>query len=110
MALPWTQPPAMPSSQERRLPRTSPRSTPLQAHNAADAEASVARRSANGSPLIFSTYLGGSGGDYGNAIAVNPTTGDALVLGAAYSTNFPTASPLQAYNAGDADAFVARLS
>jgi membrane-bound inhibitor of C-type lysozyme len=83
---------------------------PLQPHSAGDADVFVARLSADGSALIFSTYLGGSGADYGNAIAVNPTTGDALVLGATYSANFPTVKPLQPQSAGDADVFVARLS
>jgi membrane-bound inhibitor of C-type lysozyme len=82
----------------------------LQAHNAGDADVFVARLSADGKALIFSTYLGGGGADYGNAISVDPTTGHALVTGATASTNFPTAKALQPDNAGGNDAFVARLS
>jgi hypothetical protein len=70
----------------------------------------VTRLSADGSALVYSTYLGGSGSDGGNGIAVDPSTGDALVTGSTYSTNFPTANPLQPNNGGGLDAFVARLS
>ena len=41
-----------------------------------------------GSALVYSTYLGGSSGDTGNAIAVDGA-GDAYVAGAAASTDFP---------------------
>src|SRR5262249_52133586 len=87
-----------------------PTANPLQPRNAGDYDAFVARLSADGGTLVFSTYLGGSAGDYANAITVNPTTGEALVLGASYSGDFPTANALQPQSAGDADLFVARLS
>ncbi len=50
----------------------------------------MARLSASGSALVFSTYLGGSENDGGNDLAVDPATGDALVTGSAGSPNFPT--------------------
>src|SRR5262249_5717174 len=60
--------------------------------------------------LSYSTYLGGSGVHYGNGIAVDPTTGDALVTGVTNSPTFPTANPLQPnFGGGGGDAFVARL-
>jgi Bacterial Ig-like domain (group 3)/Beta-propeller repeat len=40
-------------------------------------------------PLIYSTYLGGSGQDIGQGIAVD-SAGNAYVTGQTYSTNFPT--------------------
>ena len=60
--------------------------------------------------LLYSTYLGGSGDDRrGYAIAVD-AAGHAYVTGQTTSTNFPTANPLQATNAGLADVFVTKLN
>ena len=88
-----------------------PTANPLQPTNHGVEDAFVARLSANGSALVYSTYLGGSDNDEGTSIAVDPTTGDALVTGVTYSTNFPTANPLQpTYGGGYFDAFVARIS
>jgi hypothetical protein len=87
-----------------------PTANPLQGTNAGGGDAFVARLSADGSALVYSTYLGGSGLDEGYAIAVDPASGDALVTGQTFSTDFPTANPLQGTNAGGGDAFVARLS
>jgi membrane-bound inhibitor of C-type lysozyme len=87
-----------------------PTANPLQPNEAGGSDAFVTRLSADGSTLVFSTYLGGSGADYGNGIAVDPSTGDALITGATNSTDFPTANPLQPNSAGDYDTFVARLS
>src|SRR5262249_54964235 len=87
-----------------------PTANPLQPTNHGYDDAFVARLSADGSALVYSTYLGGSSYDYGQGIAVDPSTGDALVTGSTYSTNFPTANPLQPTNGGGIDAFVARLS
>src|SRR5262249_1170801 len=72
-------------------------------------DAFVTRLGADGSTLVFSTYLGGSGWDYGYGIAVDTATGDALITGQTPSANFPAANALQAYVGGFGDAFVARL-
>ena len=64
---------------------------------------------AAGSALVYSTYLGGSGNDYGNGIAVDGS-GNAYVTGSTESTNFPTANPLQASNGGSSDAFVTKIN
>jgi hypothetical protein len=63
--------------------------------------------------LSYSTYLGGSNIDGANAIAVAPD-GTAFVAGGTFSSDFPTAHPLQP-NAGGPydypqDAFVAKIS
>jgi RHS repeat-associated protein len=57
----------------------------------------------------YSTYLGGSGTDQANAIAVD-NTGYAYVVGSTTSTNFPTNNALYSTNAGGTDAFVTRLN
>jgi len=45
--------------------------------------------------LVYSTYLGGSGSDYGLGVATN-NAGDAYVTGYTSSSNFPTRNALQA--------------
>jgi hypothetical protein len=63
-------------------------------------------------PILQSTYLGGSGRDEANALAIHPTTGEVYVAGVTNSTNFPrTSGGAQAsYRGGLSDAFVARLT
>lgn len=48
----------------------------------------VTKLNAAGTALIYSTYLGGSGSNYGVGIAVGPT-GNAYVTGSTYSLDFP---------------------
>jgi hypothetical protein len=59
--------------------------------------------------LVYSTYLGGSDDDQGNAIAVD-AAGDAFVAGSTLSTDFPALHAFQASNHGSGDAFVAKLA
>jgi hypothetical protein len=84
-----------------------PTASPLQASNAGFYDGFVAKLSASGTALLYATYLGGSANDGAGGIAVD-SSGNAYVAGYTESTNFPTASPLQASNAGGYDdAFVA---
>ena len=53
------------------------------------ADAFVAELSANGSSLLYSSYLGGSQSDGGDDIARDPS-GDIYVAGHTYSIDFPT--------------------
>jgi hypothetical protein len=70
----------------------------------------VTKLSGSGNSLIYSTYLGGGGGDYGLGIAVDGT-GNAYVTGITMSTNFPTLNPYQTtFQGGNYDAFVTKLS
>jgi hypothetical protein len=59
--------------------------------------------------LLFSSYLGGTGLDQGNGIAVD-TAGNAYVTGATNSAGLATSGVLQNTNAGLGDAFVAKYS
>ena len=65
----------------------------FQATNHGFINAFVSKLSASGSALIYSTYLGGHGDDFGHAIAVD-NAGNAYVTGSASSSDFPTLSPL----------------
>ena len=56
-------------------------------------------------PLIYSTYLGGSGLDYAYAVAVD-SIGNTYITGGAGSTNFPTTAPFQSGLKGAEDVFV----
>jgi hypothetical protein len=52
----------------------------------------VARLNASLTSNLQSTYLGGSGIDEANALAVHPATGEVYVAGFTYSTDFPNTS------------------
>jgi hypothetical protein len=74
----------------------------------------VTRVSPFGDSLLFSTYLGGSGGlvgaaEEGLAIALD-AAGSVYVTGETSSTNFPALNAGQAKNAGWQDAFVAKFT
>jgi len=69
----------------------------------------VTKMSADGSTTVYSTYLGGSGTDSGQGIAVD-VAGYACITGATTSLDFPTASALQAALAGAQNGFVAKLN
>jgi hypothetical protein len=65
---------------------------------------------AGSAPLLYSTYLGGSGDDDGRGIAVD-SQGNAYVTGITYSTDFPTtAGAFQTTYAGGGDAYVTKLN
>jgi hypothetical protein len=72
-------------------------------------DAFVSKLSADGSFLVWSTYLGGSGAEFGNAIAVD-SNGAAYVAGNTNSADFSTANPIQETLAGGRDAFVIKLT
>ena len=87
-----------------------PTVSPYQVANAGNYDAFVTRLSSSGSALLYSTYLGGAGADYGRALAIN-TTGIIYITGDTASTNFPTENPYQSSNAGGSkDAFVTKFS
>ena len=80
----------------------------------------ITKLNSTGSALVYSTYLGGSTGDQGFAIAVD-SSGNAYATGNTIDTDFPTHNPIQATfggggtscnaNAGPCgDAFVTKLN
>ena len=86
-----------------------PTANPLAGASAGGQDVFVTKMNAAGNALVYSTYLGGSGTDYGYGIAVD-ADGNAYVTGETDSTNFPTASPFQAANRGNGNAFVTKLN
>lgn len=87
-----------------------PTKDPLQpTHGGLWDDAFVTKLGSSGSQLLYSTYLGGNMDDGGSAIAVD-ASGNAFVAGKTWSTNFPTAQPLQPGQAGWGDGFVAKLN
>ncbi len=82
----------------------------VQSHLSGARDAFVAKLNPAGNGLIYSTYLGGAGVDYANAIAVD-SLGEAVIVGDTTSTNLPvTAGAFQQTLAGGQDVFVARLA
>lgn len=73
-------------------------------------DAFVSKVNASGSALLYSTYIGGSGGDDGFGIAVD-TSGNAFVTGFTNSSDFPTTSgAFQTTLAGTGSTFVSKLN
>lgn len=72
-------------------------------------DAFVTEVNSTGAGLVYSSYLGGSGADAGQGIAVD-SSNNAYITGSTQSANFPTVTPLQALNAGSSDAFVAKVN
>ena len=72
-------------------------------------DAFLTELSPSGSSLVYSTYLGGSGADYGMAMALDGA-GDVFLTGSTTSNDFPTVNPLQLGNDGASDVFVAEVN
>jgi hypothetical protein len=79
---------------------------PYQATNKGHGDAFIARLSAGGDQLLYSTYLGGSGYDAGKGIKVDGA-GHIYATGLA-SDDFPVKNPAMEYK-GEGDAFVCKL-
>lgn len=82
---------------------------PIQPSLLGQGQVFVSKLDSSGSALIYSTYLGGTGGDNtGRGVALD-SAGNAYVIGETTSTDFPIVNPIQAANAGSGDAFVTKL-
>jgi methyl coenzyme M reductase beta subunit len=77
----------------------------------ANGNAFVTRLNSAGSSLVYSTLVGGSGGDAGNAIALY-SAGTAYIAGETESTDFPTTTGVvqTSLNSAYGNAFVSKLS
>jgi hypothetical protein len=82
----------------------------FQTTNGGNADVFVTKLNETGTALVYSTYIGGSGYDYGNAIAVDGS-GNAYVTGYTDSPNYDvTPGAFQTTNGGLADVFVTKLN
>ncbi len=86
----------------------------LQNQPPGNGDAFVAKFSGGNGQLVWATYLGGSGADQGNAIAVDAQS-NVYVAGATGSMNFPTQNPFRGnnagmFNGGEYDVFVTKLA
>jgi len=72
-------------------------------------DAFVAKLSPPGSNLLWSTYLGGSGSDGANAIALGPA-GAIFFAGQTTSTNFPLLAAYQSFGLSEGNGFIASLT
>ena len=85
-----------------------PTAEPVQGTYGGGQDAFVARLNAAGLGLLYSTYLGGTGSDTGNAVAVD-ASGDAHVVGTTLSSDLTVTSGSPAYR-GAGDAFAVKIS
>jgi thiamine transporter ThiT len=69
----------------------------------------VAKLAPAGNALVFSTFVGGSGADSGNAVAVDQQ-GNIYIAGETASADFPVLSALQPRIGGGQDAFLAKFN
>lgn len=72
-------------------------------------DAFITKLSPDGSHVLYSTFLGGSGDDAATGIALD-AAGNIYVTGTTDSKNFPLASAFQTAYRGNEDAFVAKIS
>ncbi|HVP93878.1 MAG TPA: PKD domain-containing protein [Methanoregulaceae archaeon] len=83
---------------------------PLQGTLKGTSNAFVAKLGPSGDAVIYSTYLGGTSADYGNAIAIDGM-GSAYITGTTTSADFPVISQFQRTAiSGGQSAFISKLS
>nr|MBA3240671.1 SBBP repeat-containing protein [Acidobacteriota bacterium] len=85
--------------------------TPAQPATGGSDDIAVSKFTGTGNALVYSTYLGGSGGDTQSNIAVD-SHGNVVVAGTTFSTDFPVVNAFQSTppNAAGGDLFVTKLS
>ena len=85
-----------------------PTQNPILGCRGGEEDAFITKVNTAGNALIYSTYLGGSGGDKGQSIA-RDLEGAIYVTGYAFSSDFPTKDPIQKSIVGQCDAFITKL-
>ncbi len=80
----------------------------LRATNSGGSDVFVTAFKADGSALLYSTYLGGSKNDFGSGIAVD-AAGNAYITGQTLSTNFPNFAARQKSLNGTNDVFLVKI-
>ncbi len=88
---------------------TFPTVNPLQGPVNTSYHAFVTKLQPSGSTAAFSTYLGGSSGEFGNGIAVD-TEGNVYVAGFTNSNDFPTVKALQGSRVAESDMFITKMN
>jgi len=81
----------------------------FQPTNGGNSDAVIAKLDPTGSTLLFATYLGGSGSESANSIALD-SNGNVIVAGSTVSTNFPLNNAFQWTLLGNEDAFLSKLN
>jgi hypothetical protein len=86
-----------------------PVQNPLKTYENEFGDVFVSKLSADGSSLLYSTYLGGSNEDIAFGIGVD-SLNNIFVAGSTESDNFPMQNPTQSTRGGQPDAFVLKLN
>ena len=86
-----------------------PLASPIRTTLGGSKTAFVLKLNAVGNMLLYSTYLGGTNWETGNAIAVDGS-GNMYVAGDTQSANFPVLNAVQSAIAGGMDAFITKLT
>ena len=85
-----------------------PTVTPLQPTLGGERDLFITKLTADGTALVYATYLGGTAQDEGRGLTVN-ADGHAYVTGHTHSPDYPLVPPVQATGAGGADVIMSHL-
>lgn len=86
-----------------------PVSSPIKGSKSGYYDIFVTKINPEGNSIVYSTFIGGNGDDYGYAIGVD-SSGNAYITGYTESLDFPTQNPAQKNNSGGRDVFVAKIN
>ena len=86
-----------------------PTKSAFQSTIGAQNDAFITKLNAAGTDIIYSTFLGGNGGESIDSLAVD-SSGNAYVTGYTFSTTFPVANAFQSTLGGNFDSFVTKLN